>query len=354
LALAVYCTAASAPAPTNTPAAPKASSALSDLFPDVIVARGKGFEIKRSQLDAALIKFKADAVTRGQTIAPEAMAGLEPQVLDFLIQVQLLLTRATDQDRAQGKEDAAKLVSATLAHAGSEENLSRQLRMVGMTMEDFRAQKLEEATAKVVLQRDIKVSVSDDEVKKFYTENPAPFERPEMVRASHILLATRDPGTGIELSDTQKAAKRKQLEGILKRARAGEDFAKLAADFSEETSPALKSGDYTFARGQMPAEFEAVAFALRTNEVSDIVTTVAGYYIVKVFERLPARQQELAKVAPDIKEYLKQQAIQKQLPDYVEKLKKDAQIEIPDDKLRLPPNFQAPALPVQLPSQKAK
>ncbi len=170
------------------------------------------------------------------------------------------------------------------------------------------------------------------------------------MRASHILLATRDPN-GIEISDSQKAAKRKQIEDILKRARSGEDFAKLAADYSEETSPALKSGDYTFARGQMPAEFEAVAFALHTNEVSDIVTTAVGYYIVKVFERIPAKQQELAKVAPDIKEYLKQQGIQKQLPAYVEKLKKEAQIEIPDEKLRLPANYQAPALPVELPAK---
>src|SRR6266853_6216603 len=68
--------ATAAPTPTNAAAAPDGASALADLFPDIVVAKGKGFEIKRSKLDGALMRFKADAVARGQTIAPEAMAGL--------------------------------------------------------------------------------------------------------------------------------------------------------------------------------------------------------------------------------------------------------------------------------------
>ncbi len=55
-----------------------------------------------------------------------------------------------------------------------------------------------------------------------------------MVRASHILLTTTDTKTNAELTEDQKAAKRKQMEGLLKRARAGEDFAELAKLNSEE------------------------------------------------------------------------------------------------------------------------
>src|SRR5207248_9897523 len=123
-------------------------------------------------------------------------------------------------------------------------------------------------------------------------------------------------------SEVQKTAKHKQLEGILKRAREGEDFAKLAKEYSEDVVSKEKGGEYTFPRGQMVPEFEAAAFSLNTNQISDIVTTQFGYHIIKLSEKIPAKKMEFAKVAPDIKEGLKQQAMQKLIPDYMDKLKK--------------------------------
>ena len=83
---------------------------------------------------------------------------------------------------------------------------------------------MDQSTVVPVLEREMKISVSDADVKKFYDENPAKFEEPEMVRASHILLSTRDQANGVELTSDKKAAKRKLAEDLLKRARAGEDF----------------------------------------------------------------------------------------------------------------------------------
>src|SRR5207245_5522008 len=133
----------------------------------------------------------------------------------------------------------------------------------------------------------------------FYDENPAKFEQPEMVRASHILLNTKDTAAGTELTPEQKAAKRKQMEAILKRARDGEDFAKLANEYSEDPGSKDKGGEYTFPRGKMVPEFEAAAFSLQTNQVSDIVTTPFGYHIIKLSEKIPPHKVELAKVQDD-------------------------------------------------------
>src|SRR5262249_10782082 len=122
-------------------------------------------------------------------------------------------------------------------------------------------------------------------------ETPSRFEVPEMVRASHILLSTRDPKSSAELSDEQKAAKRKKLEELLKRARDGEDFAKLAKENSEDPGSKDKGGEYTFPRGQMVPEFEGAAFSLKTNQVSDIITTSYGYHIIKLLDRIPAKKE---------------------------------------------------------------
>jgi len=190
------------------------------------------------------------------------------------------------------------------------------------------------------------VNVTDADVRKYFDDNPARFEEPEMVRASHILLMTTDPKTNTELTEDQKTAKHKEMEGLLKRARAGEDFAELAKKYSEDPGSKDKGGEYKFPRGQMVPEFEAAAFSLGTNQVSDIVTTRYGYHIIKLSEKIPAKKVEFEKAASDIKEGLTQQELQKQFPDYLDKLKKEAGVEILDEKLKaqeLPPPSPKPA-----------
>jgi peptidyl-prolyl cis-trans isomerase C len=326
-----------APGPADHAASTKPAPKASDLFPDVIVAKGKGVEVKRSQLDDAMVSIKSTIAARGQPLPPEEVNRLEQQILDRLIQIQLLLLKATDSDKAVGKETCAKRLEVIKARAGSDEILNRQLKSVGTSPEELQTKMTEESTAQIVLERELKINVSDADVKKYYDDNPSKFEQPEMVRASHILLGTRDPETNKEASDEQKAAKRKKAEELLKRARAGEDFAKLAKENSDDPGSKDKGGEYQFARGQMVPEFEAAAFSLKTNEVSDVVTTQFGYHIVKLSEKIPAKKVELAKVAPEVRDYLKQQEMQKRqqdLQDYLEKLKKDSAVEILDDTLK--------------------
>ena len=68
-----------APADAGTPANP--APKVSDLFPDEVVAKGKGVSIKRSQLDDAMVSIKSTFAARGQDLPPEEMNNLEQQVL---------------------------------------------------------------------------------------------------------------------------------------------------------------------------------------------------------------------------------------------------------------------------------
>jgi parvulin-like peptidyl-prolyl isomerase len=317
------------------------NDAMTALFGDPVIAKGNGFEIKRSDLDQVLTGAKANAAAQGQQLPPD----FEIQILNQLIYIQLLQQKATDADKAAGQKEADLEFTNILKHFGSEEAFERQLTAVGMTMQQLRAKAVQEGVAKAALRRELNISTTDAEVQDYYTNHPSDFEQPETVHVRHILLLTIDPATQSPLSADQVAAKRKQIDGLLKRARAGEDFATLATQYSEDPGSKDSGGELPpLARGQNIApEFEAAAFSLATNQVSDVVTTSYGFHIIKLIAKEPAKKNTLdtvvdetahTTVADALKDVLTRQKIAKAAPDYVDKLKKEYNVEILDPNLK--------------------
>jgi peptidyl-prolyl cis-trans isomerase C len=132
-----------------------------------------------------------------------------------------------------------------------------------------------------------KSRVSDEEIQEFYDKHRSEFDE---VRARHILFSTRppqNPHAGDAAAKTpDPQAVRQQAEEVVKRVKAGEDFATLAKEYSEDPGSREQGGDLGFfRRGQMTSKFEAVAFALQPGQISDLVETPFGLHIIKVEER---------------------------------------------------------------------
>jgi parvulin-like peptidyl-prolyl isomerase len=325
--------ATAAPAVADTNATPAAT--MTSLFGDPVIAKGKGFEIKQSDLNEVVDGIISAAVAHGENIPPEQLSAIKVNMLNRLIQIQLLLQKTTDADKADGKAKADLQVSNLLDRAGSQEVFERQLKAVGMTPEELRAKVTQEATATAVLTRELGVTVTDADAAAFYASNSPDFEQPETAHVRHILLLTMDPVTRTPLLDDQKAAKKKQADDILKRAKAGEDFAALATQYSEDPGSKDKGGELPpFSHGQMVPEFEAAAFSMATNTISDIVTTTYGYHIIKLLDRTPAKKVEYADAAGKIKDFLLQQKTVKLAAPYLDNLKKIGGVEILDADLK--------------------
>jgi peptidyl-prolyl cis-trans isomerase C len=130
-----------------------------------------------------------------------------------------------------------------------------------------------------------RIKATDQEVDAYLAKHPElnaakDGKTEEQVHARHILIKA-DP----------KA--RAVAEGVLKRARAGEDFAALAKEFSTDPGSKDSGGDLGwFGRGQMTKKFEEAAFALQPGQISDIVETEFGLHIIKVEDRRTADASE--------------------------------------------------------------
>lgn len=306
------------------------------LFPDGVVARGKGFEIRQSQVDEMYLAFKGHRAAMGELVPDDLRPRIEADIIEKLIATQLFLRRATEQDKTTAKTIADSFLAEQKKQVPSENSFRRQLLAVGMTPDQYSTQLQEQAVVKAVIDREIKArqSVTDAQTRKFYADNPGLFLEPERVRASHVLIATIDNLSGKPLSPELKLEKKRLAQKIAARAKAGEDFAKLVREFSADTTSKSRGGEYTFTRAKddprtaMAPEFEAAAFSMRPNQISDVVETGYGFHIIKTLEKIPARKIEFSEVEARIKETLLREAVEKELPNYIEKLKQEAGVEI--------------------------
>lgn len=143
--------------------------------------------------------------------------------------------------------------------------------------------------------------VSDAErVNEFYDANDERFHQPEQVHARHILFRV-DADAG----DEERELARTRAQAALERLRAGEDFASLAEELSEDPGSKGRGGDLgLFPRGQMVQAFEEAAFTQEPGTISDLVQSDFGFHIIRVEAHHPAVDQSLDEVAREIAEEL--------------------------------------------------
>jgi peptidyl-prolyl cis-trans isomerase SurA len=140
-------------------------------------------------------------------------------------------------------------------------------------------------------------------------------ERIPEIKASHILVDFYD-----EQGNVDSAAAKSRVDSVVMRIKAGEDFAKLAEEYSEDTGSKAQGGDLGFfQRRMMVKEFDEAAFNLKPGEVSDIVKTNYGYHIIKVTDVKPYPSFEQNK--DELKNLYKQLSYNADLAEFVDGLK---------------------------------
>lgn len=287
------------------------SALLKHSSTEIVAKVGEGV-VTRRELDQAIKSFTA---RQGGEIPAERVKEVEAGILDQLIAAEILyqegkgldlknIDREVDFRIAQGKgkfNSIAEYEAALTSSGLSEGELAALIR------KDTIINKVVET--KIIPT----VTVTEDDARKYYTDNQAQFKKEPEVRASHILI-------GVEENASPEAKKiaREKAEAILKELVEGKkDFAELAK--RDSTCPSKEQGGDLgfFGRGQMVKPFEDAAFSLKVGETSGIVETQFGYHIIRVTDRKEAETVPFNDIKDKLMEYLKNQEIQKKVAEFV-------------------------------------
>jgi peptidyl-prolyl cis-trans isomerase D len=144
------------------------------------------------------------------------------------------------------------------------------------------------------------MDVTEDEIINLYESEKSAYETVEERDASHILVKIDDQRTEAEAEEL--------INQIANKIGAGEDFANLASEFSEDEGSAQSGGSLgPSARGVYVADFEDALFALNEGEVSSPVKTEFGYHLIKLDRIIATGLPELAEVRDRLETQLKDQ-----------------------------------------------
>lgn len=175
-----------------------------------------------------------------------------------------------------------------------------------------------------------KVEITESEAKEYYNKYKEEFTSPEMAKVRHILIKSEKNRPANE----RKAA-RDKAESLLNRIKGGEDFAKLAMEFSEDDGSKSKGGELDFFhRGMMVPEFEKAAFSLKPGQISDMVETPFGYHIIKMEERKDAWQPSFDEIREKVIAKARDRLKDSKKNEFINKAFKDAGVEIRYDTLK--------------------
>jgi parvulin-like peptidyl-prolyl isomerase len=201
--------------------------------------------------------------------------------------------------------------------AGGEEKFQEVLVNNGMdpeyVKEFIKSDLLIQSYLETVVNTEIKIP--EEEIQRFYQEDKSASVR-------HILLLTQGK------NESEKAEIRKQMEAILARAKSGEDFAKLAKEYSEDPGSKDNGGLYEdFGRGRMVKPFEDAAFSIPVGDLSDIVETTYGYHILKIVDR-KKETRPLDEIRPELEDKIRQTKRNDFIQKHIKKLKKDISFQV--------------------------
>jgi peptidyl-prolyl cis-trans isomerase SurA len=306
-----------------------------------VVATVNGKEISRAELDR---NYQASLEGGPPAPSPQEADIRRLNVLHTMIQDEILQQRAAKLNLTASDEDVnAKLTEIKAPY--TEDQFNNLLKQRNLTLDDFKREIRRGLTRDKVINKEIesKINVTDAEIAAYYNSHKADFNLIEPQYHLAQIIVTTQPGQQTNNLQSSKASgeadAKKKIDALYSRLESGQDFATVAANFSEDPNTSSMGGDMGFvpeSRIKPDTEVYSAISKLKPDQFTDALPVydsgpghrIAGYAIYKVLSREPAGQRELND--PRVRQAIHQQLHEndKQLLQsaYLETLQDEAQV----------------------------
>lgn len=289
--------------------------------PTKVVAQVGGEKITLAEVTRVVQAWR---MGRFRGVDPNAPEGeLQARAVDNLVDQKLLMAAAKEKGMLASDDDVNGALAQIKSRFPDEASFTQALQQQGVTESDVKDGFRSDMTIRRFIEQSFMdtVKVTPEQAKAYFDGHPDEFARPEMVHARHLLVRVAADATPVLDKEAHDRA-----DGALKRLQKGEDFAKVAAEVSEDDT-GQRGGDLGyFARGQMVSPFDSVAFALAPGQISGLVRTEFGYHVIKLEERRPPGTFEFDQVAPQLLQKLRQDRTDSHVKAFLEERKKKVKI----------------------------
>ena len=287
---------------------------------NLILAGSRRFQISAGEVLSWMESTMGNRFASLASIDSAQLRLLVHQTLTRLGEKKLLLDAAIRSRVQISDADVDSVYRLQFRQFGSEVAFKQRLEAEGIEPDFVR----EDIRDNMIISRHLESEinrrgkVTDSEIAEAYEA----YRADTVVTVRHILLLTQDK------NENEKRAIRNRMEGLLKRARAGEDFSELARAYTEDPGSKDNGGLYeNFPRGVMVKPFENAAFSVPVGEISDIVETRYGYHILKIVDR-KQKDEPLEDIRSMLEENLIGQKRDRIIRDYIKSLEVKNRFEI--------------------------
>src|SRR5258708_38603115 len=202
------------------------------------------------------------------------------------------------------------------------EKLESAVTKEGLNWDDFKNNIRNKLLTQEVIRREVgsHITIGRDDAMKYYEAHKKHFVKPEQVALRPIEIST-DAKKESDLDDLKKKA-----DELLPRIKDGEDFATLAKRFSDGSTAQQGGSLGVYKRGELSKQLEDQVFAMKKNQLTDVIETKQGYLILQVLARYEAGERPFEKVENEIMDHLYSERMEPALREYLKTLREQSYV----------------------------
>jgi peptidyl-prolyl cis-trans isomerase SurA len=260
-------------------------------------------------------------------VSPDVAARLKRDLLAAMIDKKLIKQKIKELNIVISEEEVRQSIEdIKRQNKMSQEALAAALLAQGISFDQYRAQMKEELERIRLMSQEVKskIQVGEREIREYYDANSAAFSEEPTYRARHIFLKVDKKASNDEIKKIMAKA-----ADVMAEAKNNSDFAALATKYSDDPGAAKDGGDLgTFKKGDMLPEIESAVITMMPGEVSELVTTPAGFHIIKLEEKSAGKLKPFETVKAAINDLLYRKKSEERFKQWAEELRKGAAIDI--------------------------